>query len=201
MQLLAKGPKVKKIPILGAVHVYTIGIYAEPLGCKRVLMAPGGWWEQSKSGGGDDNHASLYEALVSGSNDHSAFFARCLHFVFARSVSYAQVIGALAEKLKRVAPPAAYRTLAVLLHRGIGPSFLQVGETITYFWCEPDCLRLFVRGSVLGDVRDPLLPKLMHRGFLGNDPASPEAHADVPRGVAHLLGGGDDTAGTAGAAS
>ena len=186
MQLLAKGPKVKKIPMIGAVQVYAVGIYVEPVGCKKVLAAPNGWWEQSKSGG--SNHASLYDALVGGGDDRS-FFPRSLHLVFARSVSYSQVAGALAEKLKLVAPPAAFEKLSVLLETGIGKASLKVGETITYFWCELDCLRVLVRGAVAGDIRDAFLPRMMHKGFLGADPSSPEAYAEVPQGAMSLLRG------------
>ena len=189
LSLLSKGPSLKRVPVIGNVQVYAVGIYVDPIGAKRVLHA-NGWCKEVQDGQSNStNDAKLFETLAG--NIESAddtFFARCLHLVFARNVSYAQFSGALAERLKLVAEPDAFEALSRALETGIA-SGLKKGETVTYLWHSPGHLRVFVRGKSYGNIENASLPRFIHLGFLGADPKSPEAKEEIPAAARKLFGG------------
>ena len=172
------------------MQVYAVGIFVEPAGARRCLEE--GWWKQVQQQGGRGSaalHESLFAALLSDGTGGGAasFFPRCLHMVFARSVSSSQVLNALAERLKAVADPNAYAALCGALERGIGSAGLSKGDALTYLWAAPDLVRVLVRGEAAGEVRDPRLGRQLHGGFLGGEPSSPEAKDEVPKGAVALF--------------
>jgi hypothetical protein len=178
MRLLGCGVRVKKLGFI-EVQVYAVGIFVEPEGAKREL-AP---WAKASSTG--NNAQPLFASLLS--TDPAAFYGRALHMVFARSVSGKQVADALGEKLAKIVTPEVFAQFCSTLLEGIGPNGLNKGESLSFFWCRIDALRIYVRGTPTGEVSDALLPKAIHSGFLGDDPGAPEAKTQVPRGAAALL--------------
>lgn len=107
--------------------------------------------------------------------------------VFARSVTGKQVSDALGEKLAKVVSAEVFERFASTLLDGIGSSGLNKGENLSFFWCQPEVLRIYARGVPAGEVKDSMLCKAIHAGFLGADPGAPEAKSQVPRGAAALL--------------
>jgi len=82
-------------------------------------------------------------------------------------------------------PPPPFSQEALLA--GIGDAGLSKGEALSFVWSGPDDLVLLVRGASPGKVTDQKLPRVMFKGFLGDDPGSPEAKAAAAQGVAQLL--------------
>ena len=173
--------QVKKLGFI-EVQVYALGIFVEPEGAKRVL-AP---WANNTGGPAGNSPQPLFESLLD-NTDPASFFGRALHMVFARAVSGKQVADALGEKLSKVVSPDVFERFSSTLLEGIGSSGLAKGESLSYYWCQNEVLRVYVRGVPVGEVRDGKLPRAIHAGFLGDDPGAPEAKAQVPRGAAALL--------------
>lgn len=64
---------------------------------------------------------------------------------------------------------------------------LSKGDVLAFFWVAPTTLRISVNGAVSGDVEDEKLPRMLHVGFLGDDPTIPEVKASVSTGFDRLF--------------
>uniref|UniRef100_A0A7S2S0W0 Chalcone-flavonone isomerase family protein n=1 Tax=Rhizochromulina marina TaxID=1034831 RepID=A0A7S2S0W0_9STRA len=171
MSLLGCGVRVKKLGMI-SVNVYALGIFVDAERSKPHL-------EAFKSGTADPR---LFEALLS----REAFFSRMLYMVFARSVSAKQVADALAEKLKPNLPPEVFDQFNSTVINSLGKG-LSKGQTLAFLWAAPDHLSVIVNGKPSGEITNDRLPRMLHVGFLGDDPGVPEAKAAIPKAVADLL--------------
>jgi len=171
LSLLGCGVRVKKLGMI-SVNVYALGIYMDAHAAKPHLSA-------FTSGQPDPK---LFEALLS----KESFFPRMLNMVFARGVSAKQVADALGEKLKPNLPADVFDQFSNTVITGLGKG-LNKGQSLAFLWSAPEHVSVIVNGNPAGDITHERLPRMLHRGFLGDDPSVPEAKAAIPAGVARLL--------------